>query len=170
MKVLIIEDMEVVAKGIKEKIVNDLNIPKEKIAYRCFADEALDFLEQNTPKIIIIDLAMDSVGLTKEDQIESKNSRLTGWVFLKNYVLDGNLKDRLENTHCYIFSGYGSLFSSELGIVSSNSRIDIGIINQKISEVRQNIHFVPKSGTDGGASDLIRAIKRYSREIVVSCI
>lgn len=166
MNVLIVEDIEIVAKGIKEKITTSFGLHEETVNYFCFADEALLFLEENTPKIIIVDLAMDSVGLSQEDQVESKNARLTGWIFLKNYVFNGNLKDKLENTHCYIFSGYGPLFSSELGIVQTDGRINMGMINKKLSEIRRNVYFVPKSGTDGGASELINAIKKHSRELI----
>ena len=162
----IIEDIYSVSKGLKERIVNDLNIQKEKVNCFSFVDEALEFLEKNTPQIIIVDLAMDSVGLPKDDQLEAKNARLTGWVFLKKYVIDGTFKDKLENTHCYIFSGYGRIFSTEIGVTSIDGKIDISKINKKLSEIRNYLYFVPKAGADGGASELIKAIQTNSNELL----
>ena len=54
---------------------------------------------------------MDSTGLPQKQRSESEFSKITGWIILKNYIINGSLKDKLKDTNCYIFSGYGNIFS-----------------------------------------------------------
>lgn len=157
---LICEDLQRVASGIKERIVNELNVPQENVSCFYFADEALTFLEKNTPDFIIIDLAMDPTGLSKEEREATDGCRLTGWIVLKNYIIEGEFKDQLINTKCYIFSGYGKVLSSELGILEDQDRYNEKEINKKLKDFRQNLFFISKRGSDGGLSDLINAIKK----------
>ena len=164
--ILAVEDISKVSTGIKERITNEFNINENSVFCFNYADDALDFLEKNSPKIIIVDLAMASDGLPKEDRNATKNSRLTGWVILKNYVFNGEFKNKLKNTHCYIFSGYGKIFCKEIGITMTNDTIDINEINKKLKEIRANLYFVPKKGVDGGASELVNMIKLHSQELL----
>ena len=95
-KILIVEDIPSVANGIKDRIISCLETIEENINCFYFSDEALVFLESNRPDIIIIDLAMDSVGLSKNERENSVYSRLTGWVILNEHILNGEFKEKLK--------------------------------------------------------------------------
>jgi len=161
-KILIVEDIPSVANGIKDRIISCLETIEENINCFYFSDEALVFLESNRPDIIIIDLAMDSVGLSKNERENSVYSRLTGWVILNEHILNGEFKEKLKYTHCYIFSGYAKVFANTLGLSTDDNGVNLEAINQRLSEFRDNLFFVPKVGADGGASELIKAIKDHS--------
>lgn len=161
-KFLIIDDIPAVAAGIKERIINCFDALDENINCFYFIDDALDFLESNIPDIIIIDLAMDCVGLTEIEREKSVHSQLIGWFVLRNYILSGEFKEKLQNTHCYIFSGYTKIFPDILGVNSNYNGVNIDAVNQRLAEFRDNIYFVPKVGTSWCTNELIKAIKDHS--------
>ena len=154
-KFVVCDDIPRVTRTIKDMLINELSLEDKDVVCFNFTDYLLNFLRNNSCDNIIIDLAMDSTGLPQKEREDCKSSTLTGWIFIKNYIINGEFKDKLKNTNIYIFSGYGNILSKELGINVENDRFDIDSLCKELSNYGDNIHFFKKKGIYGGIDKMI---------------
>lgn len=106
MKILLIEDDSVVARGIQDILRQEFN--EVSIDYAVDFNEAADFLDENSYKILISDLHMPSRGIKYIEDSSIPIPTLNGWKFLKYKILQEGAQyaDKCKDTQIILFSAY----------------------------------------------------------------
>ena len=84
MKVLLLEDAGSVYFELLEHLSEVHFVSEVLAAYQ--VSEAMDKFENEEPDFMIVDLNVSSSGLKREEVDASEGGRLSGWLWLKNYV------------------------------------------------------------------------------------
>jgi CheY-like chemotaxis protein len=100
MRILILEDRVSAVYHILE----ELKEMGHKVVYCSTILDALNELNaKDKIDCMVVDLNMDPIGLEEEEIAETEGGNLTGWILLKNYVLDKNL---LDKSKIILYSAY----------------------------------------------------------------
>jgi len=99
MKILFLEDRFSVFDSLKEKLTSDGNT----IFKATQVSDAISILQEEVLDLFIIDLRVSPIGLKPEEIMKLPNGRISGWVFLENYVF---LKDNENKSKTVIYSEY----------------------------------------------------------------
>jgi CheY-like chemotaxis protein len=140
MKILIIEDHGIIATNLSEYLIqlgHDVTI-----AYSII--EASIQIETIKYDLFIIDLNLPAEGLTKSEIEESLHGVLTGWIWIKNYLLKRNisLKERVIILSEYVNVLKKHFLAQDLnGICMISKRSDrmIEIILEQIEKITNAI-------------------------------
>jgi hypothetical protein len=124
MKILVLEDRPYTLKNITEALAqeghdviacNSIYVATERYSEN---KDSLDY--------IIADLSLSSSGLSTDEKANSEGGLFSGWIWLRNYVLNNN-----KAVHCIIFSGYLDLFKEYIYSTNNVSLLDnITLINK----------------------------------------
>ena len=107
-KVLILEDDILIGMNIEESLVriaNECRVIVELTDSIYAADEKLASMQKGNDDLrcVTVDLNLNPSGLSSTQKKRSNLAILTGWVWVKDSILDN---DYWDNVHIIIFSGF----------------------------------------------------------------
>ena len=141
MKILLIEDDSVVARGIQD--ILQYEFAGVSTDYAVDFNDAADFLEENSYDILISDLHMPSRGIKYIVDSSIPVPTLNGWKFLKYKILQegAQFSDKCKDTKIILFSAYLEQLSEFL----SQNPIDKEFLS-KIRKVDKGHIYYEKGG------------------------
>lgn len=133
MKILILEDRGSVFEPFRE-VLEDAG---HEVLKALEVSEAKDLYWKNKDiDWFIIDLYVPPTGLQKDELPKTDGGLLSGWIWVKNYLL----KDKPDiRNRIIIFSDYTKIFKEKVPV---DERLNLQIFNKSLSSIKEVIEYI----------------------------